>query len=155
VFCVGRGEQCDTVQDVATIRLLSPGHAGVISFADGSGHRSTAHAAWESGEALHLAAAGFEGTFRDILMLSPVQRGGMASGNCMAPMAGKILAVKVEPGETVKKGQPLCIIEAMKMEMEVPSPIDGVVQEVLVQPGLQVKPRTLMVRIEPQGEAAA
>jgi pyruvate carboxylase subunit B len=55
----------------------------------------------------------------------------------------------------VKKGQPLCIIEAMKMEMEVPSPIDGVVQEVLVQPGLQVKPRTLMVRIEPQGEAAA
>ncbi len=155
VFQVSRGEQCDAVQEVATIRLLAPGHAGVISFADGAGHRNTVHAAWETSEVLHLAATGFEGSFRDVLMLSPAQRGGTASGHCMAPMAGKILAVKVEPGARVKKGQALCIIEAMKMEMEVPSPIDGVVQEVLVQPGLQVKPRTLMVRIEPAGQEAA
>ena len=155
VFQVSRGEQCDAVQEVATIQLLAPGHAGVINFADGTGHRQTVHAAWEASEVLHLASAGFEGAFRDVLMLSPAQRGGMASGHCTAPMAGKILAVQVEPGARVKKGQALCVIEAMKMEMEVPSPIAGVVQEVLVQPGLQVKPRTLLVRIEPEGQEVA
>lgn len=49
-----------------------------------------------------------------------------------APMAGTILNVLVAPGERVAKGQPLMILEAMKMENDIVAPADGVVKEVLV-----------------------
>ena len=41
----------------------------------------------------------------------------------------------VSVGDTVKKGQTVCILEAMKMMSEVPSPADGVVEEILVRDG--------------------
>lgn len=44
-----------------------------------------------------------------------------------APMPGTILSVSVSVGDTVKKGQVLCILEAMKMENEIVAPQDGVV----------------------------
>jgi len=50
-----------------------------------------------------------------------------------APMPGLILAIKVQPGQEVKKGDPLMILEAMKMENILKSPGDGVVREVKVQ----------------------
>lgn len=50
-----------------------------------------------------------------------------------APMPGLILAIKVQPGQEVKKGDPLMILEAMKMENILKSPGDGVVKEVKVQ----------------------
>lgn len=50
----------------------------------------------------------------------------------LAPMQGKILAVKVSVGSQVKKGQVIAILEAMKMENEVVSTADGVVKEIKV-----------------------
>ncbi|GAA4433636.1 acetyl-CoA carboxylase biotin carboxyl carrier protein subunit [Pontibacter saemangeumensis] len=50
-----------------------------------------------------------------------------------APMPGLILEIKVKPGQEVKKGDPIMILEAMKMENILKSPGDGVVKEVKVQ----------------------
>ncbi|TKB09113.1 biotin/lipoyl-containing protein [Desulforhopalus sp. IMCC35007] len=59
-------------------------------------------------------------------------------GAIVAPMPGTILSVAVEAGATVKKGQTLLVLEAMKMENEIQAPADGVVQQVNVSKGLSV-----------------
>jgi len=66
-------------------------------------------------------------------------------GGCVAPMPGKILALRVEPGQAVKKGDLLAILEAMKMEHEVAAPHDGVVTEVRVEVGQQVDAEEVLV----------
>ncbi len=55
-----------------------------------------------------------------------------------APMPGNIVSVSVTEGATVKKGQPLLVLEAMKMENEIVSPRDGVVASVIVSKGASV-----------------
>ena len=50
-----------------------------------------------------------------------------------APMPGLITAIEVNPGQNVKKGDGLIIIEAMKMENEIKAPFDCVVKEIMVQ----------------------
>lgn len=56
-----------------------------------------------------------------------------------APMPGNILSVNVNVGDTVKKGQLLVILEAMKMENEIVSPVDGTVTFVGVTKGATVE----------------
>ena len=53
-------------------------------------------------------------------------------------MPGKILAVKANVGDSVKKGQVILILEAMKMENEIPAPKDGKVAQVVVTKGATV-----------------
>ena len=65
-----------------------------------------------------------------------------------AAMPGKIVAVLVEVGATVTRGQGLLVIEAMKMENEVTAPRDGTVQEIRVQPGQTVEAGELLAVIE-------
>ncbi len=55
-----------------------------------------------------------------------------------APMPGTILDVKVAQGQAVKKGDILCILEAMKMENEILAPQDGTVAQVNVTKGASV-----------------
>ena len=55
-----------------------------------------------------------------------------------APMPGTILDVKVKAGDTVKAGQCLCVLEAMKMENEIPAAKDGTVAQVVVAKGASV-----------------
>ncbi len=55
-----------------------------------------------------------------------------------APMPGTILDVKVAQGAAVKKGDVLCILEAMKMENEILAPQDGTVAQVTVSKGASV-----------------
>ncbi len=50
-----------------------------------------------------------------------------------APMSGKILAVLVQDGELVERGQPLLVLEALKMENDIVAAQDGTIQRVLVQ----------------------
>ncbi len=62
------------------------------------------------------------------------------------PMAGNVIAVLVAEGDRVDKGQGLVIVEAMKMENEVRSPIDAEIKEVRVKTGQSVEAgETLMV----------
>jgi biotin carboxyl carrier protein len=58
-----------------------------------------------------------------------------AAGALHAPMTGVIKEIKVGPGFNVEQGQIVLIMEAMKMDIDVPSPASGVVTEVLVKVG--------------------
>jgi biotin carboxyl carrier protein len=55
-----------------------------------------------------------------------------------SPIPGLIVRVPVAPGQSVTQGEPLVILEAMKMENELRAPRDGVVHEVRVEAGAQV-----------------
>jgi 3-methylcrotonyl-CoA carboxylase alpha subunit len=59
-------------------------------------------------------------------------------GRLTAPMPGKVVSFSVKAGDTVVTGQALAVMDAMKMEHTIASPADGVVQELLYQPGDQV-----------------
>ncbi|MEV0613006.1 biotin carboxylase N-terminal domain-containing protein [Nonomuraea sp. NPDC050404] len=61
-----------------------------------------------------------------------------ADGVVRSPMPGTVLVVKAQPGDRVDAGQPLVIVEAMKMEHTVTAPRDGVVSELPVQAGQPV-----------------
>ena len=56
----------------------------------------------------------------------------------ISPMPGTILDVKVSAGQSVKKGDVICVLEAMKMENDIPAPCDGVIASVNVQKGASV-----------------
>jgi acetyl/propionyl-CoA carboxylase alpha subunit len=71
-------------------------------------------------------------------------------GGCRAPMPGKILAVRVAPGQAVRRGTVLVVLEAMKMEHEVTAPHDGTVRDVAVEPGDQVEAGAVLVVLEEQ-----
>ena len=64
-----------------------------------------------------------------------------------APMPGILLRYVVEVGQQVKKGSPVLMIEAMKMENALPSPIDGTVKEFKVSPGSWVKKNDVLALI--------
>jgi 3-methylcrotonyl-CoA carboxylase alpha subunit len=69
-------------------------------------------------------------------------------GVVRAPMNGKIVATFVEPGQRVKKGARVALMEAMKMEHSLTAPIDGIVREVAVVAGTQAVEGAVLVRIE-------
>ncbi len=64
-----------------------------------------------------------------------------------SPMPGTILSVNVAAGDTVKRGQVLMILEAMKMENEIMCPCDGTVASVSVTKGAAVESGTLLCTI--------
>ena len=55
-----------------------------------------------------------------------------------SPMPGTILAIKVTAGQSVKKGDVICVLEAMKMENDIPAPQDGVIASIDIQKGASV-----------------
>lgn len=65
--------------------------------------------------------------------------GGAGSIKVSSPMPGKILAVKANVGDSVKKGQVILILEAMKMENEVVAPEDGTIVSIDVTVGASVE----------------
>jgi 3-methylcrotonyl-CoA carboxylase alpha subunit len=80
-----------------------------------------------------------------------LDQAGDASGGGLvrAPMHGKVLAVLVETGARVSRGQPVAIIEAMKMEHTLTAPVDGTVSEVAVTKDAQVAEGAKVLVVEP------
>jgi biotin carboxyl carrier protein len=68
-------------------------------------------------------------------------------------MPGQVRSVEVAPGQAVKKGQTLVVVEAMKMEMRVQAPRDGTVKRLLARQGDTVERGQLLVEME-EGHAA-
>ena len=62
-------------------------------------------------------------------------------------MPGRVVRVLVAAGEAVTKGQPLIVVEAMKMENELKSPRDGTVAKVLVAPGELVEGKSTLIEL--------
>ena len=68
-------------------------------------------------------------------------------GRLTAPMPGKVVSFAVRAGDAVSRGQPLAVMEAMKMEHTIAAPADGVVQELLYAPGDQVTEGAELLRL--------
>ncbi len=74
--------------------------------------------------------------------------GGTDQGTLGTSMPGKVVRLLVEPGAEVTKGQPVAVVEAMKMENELKAPMDGLVAEILVVAGQAVDAGAVLMRIE-------
>ncbi len=70
--------------------------------------------------------------------------GAQGSVQIVAPMPGKILGVKANVGDAVKKGQVVLILEAMKMENEIVAPQDGVIASINTKEGASVDAGALL-----------
>ncbi len=73
------------------------------------------------------------------------------SGALVAPMPGKVIELRVRPGQPVRAGETLLVLEAMKMEHPLRAPEDGTVVEVRVALGDQVENGALLLVVEPRG----
>jgi biotin carboxyl carrier protein len=69
-------------------------------------------------------------------------------GSLAAPMPGQVRAVNVQAGEAVTRGQTLLIIEAMKMEIRIQAPKDGIVSRLLVKPGQTVEREQILITVD-------
>jgi propionyl-CoA carboxylase alpha chain len=78
----------------------------------------------------------------------------VASGGLVAPMPGKVTDLRVQVGQSVRAGETLLVLEAMKMEHPMRAPEDGVVRELRVALGDQVENGALLLVVEPAGDAA-
>ena len=71
---------------------------------------------------------------------------------CMeAFMPGTIRQICVEPGQRVQKGQKVLVLDAMKMDNELLSPVDGIVKSILVEEGKSIPKHQLLIEFLPIG----
>jgi pyruvate carboxylase subunit B len=74
-----------------------------------------------------------------------------AGGVIKAPMPGLVVRVQVEVGQRVAAGDPVAVLEAMKMENQLKAPAAGIVRSVLVRPGEAVEKGKALLDIGPEG----
>ena len=87
--------------------------------------------------AVHVDSALGSAAFRPVDRF-PSKEGQRPSGSLVAPMPGTVVKVLAAPGDAVTKGDPVVVIEAMKMEHTIGAAGDGTVAEILVEVGRQV-----------------
>lgn len=71
------------------------------------------------------------------------------AGDVVSPLAGTVIEVKVSAGQTVKNGDLLLLLEAMKMESAIVAPMDGRVQNIAVSPGQSVQEGHVLLSLTP------
>lgn len=81
---------------------------------------------------------------------SPARVAAIGSGKLRAPMPGLIVDVRFEVGQSVKQGETVIVLEAMKTQQPLVAPFDGVLVEMAVTKGLQVTDDQLLACLEPQ-----
>jgi 3-methylcrotonyl-CoA carboxylase alpha subunit len=99
------------------------------------------------GEVLHVFA---DGTQRRFTLIDPIGHAGEADQDqdrLCAPMPGKVIAIHAAVGDRVRRGQPLLVLEAMKMEHAIVAPHDGTVEEVRYRIGDQVDEGATLVSL--------
>jgi 3-methylcrotonyl-CoA carboxylase alpha subunit len=128
--------QVNDAQDELTYR--EDGEALHISFAGQQARVQVFHETQGHDDVAHVFAP--QGATRIIVVDALAHAGEVqeASGRLTAPMPGKVVSFAVAAGDKVKAGQPLAVMEAMKMEHTIAAPADGEVLELLYAPGDQV-----------------
>ena len=141
----GGGEAHVTVAGQGFDVQVEPEGPGTFVFSQGD-RRETFHCV-RDGETVHLFWRGRAYRLEEETERS---RGSHrhAGGGLEAPMPGKVIAVKVAPGDTVMKGDELLVVEAMKMENAVRAPREGRVKSVSAQVGDMVSPGVVLVELE-------
>jgi 3-methylcrotonyl-CoA carboxylase alpha subunit len=142
-------ESANGVQVVVDGAAFAPvvEETGRGSFLWREGERSEPFHCVRDGDTIHLFWRG------SVYRLLGEEEGGRAarrhaSGGLEAPMPGKVIAVKAAPGQAVKKGDELLVVEAMKMENAIRAPRDGTVRSVAARVGDMVGPGAVLVELE-------
>lgn len=138
-------------------------------FIDGRPHRCSLHVAGDAyevrfddraepawiaveGDAVFVHAFG---RAWELTVIDPIERaraGAEQTDVAIAPMPGTVVTVTVEAGEHVSTGQPLVVIESMKMQSEIIASRDGVVERVFLQPGDTFDRGAALIGLAPLGE---
>jgi geranyl-CoA carboxylase alpha subunit len=87
--------------------------------------------------------------FTDKTYAPPETAAAGSDGKLRAPMDGRIVSIKVAPGDQVSRGQTLIVLEAMKIQHQLKAALDAKVEAISVQEGQQVSNRTVLVTMEP------
>ncbi len=157
------------------VRVRGTADSSAVEVALGDGEALTAQVEM-SGDVLRVALDGTARTYRVVLRSDhawigrdgaawlvrerdrlEAERHGEAvgaGGRLTSPMPGSVAAVHVAEGETVKAGQPLVVVEAMKMEHPLVAPFDGTVAALHVRAGQQVAMDEPLVEVAPVESAA-
>jgi 3-methylcrotonyl-CoA carboxylase alpha subunit len=106
------------------------------------------------GERIHVHDEAGGHSFEAVPYLSHIGAQTELSGELRAPMMGMIVAVNVQPGDAVRAGEVVAVLESMKMEMRITAPADGVVESVHCRAGQTVERNAVVVEIK-AGEAPA
>lgn len=97
---------------------------------------------------VYLDSANGNVAVENITYLPPETAEVAGDGKIRAPMDGSIINVMVNAGDTVSKGQTLLILEAMKIQQQIKSDVDGIVGEIVGQVGQQVKKRQILLNVD-------
>lgn len=97
---------------------------------------------------LYCSVEGREHFYQDLIITDGVAVDDVGGGRVIAPMHGLLLEVLVAAGDSVKAGQTVAVLEAMKMHYEIVAEIDGEVLEVMAEAGHQVAADALLIEIE-------
>jgi acetyl-CoA carboxylase biotin carboxylase subunit len=138
----------DECRDISHVRWNSPR----LEFTDGQGVRHNFRIITDD-NLVHCHSSEASVSIR-IQARFPERGSETVAGACVAPMPGKVIAMSVVVGQTVKRGETLLILEAMKMEHSVLSSSDGVVEEILVDEGQQLEANALLVVVSSAGEVS-
>jgi biotin carboxyl carrier protein len=111
---------------------------------------STDNVCWEKMARQHLPTRmlNIDRVFEVYYGYKPSGLNSGADGELFTKMPGKIIKVNVKEGDKVVKGQALIILEAMKMENEIKSSVDGIVKSVYVTEGDVLEENILMMEVE-------
>jgi len=101
-------------------------------------------------DGIHVFLDGRQHVFKWTDPYRPPEEPADARGSLVAPMPGRVLAVLAQAGAPVKRGQPLVVMEAMKMEHTVTAPRDGTVARILCSVGEQLKEGTELLVLAEQ-----
>ena len=127
------------------VRLVTIGdevHRAVVRRGDGRGR----YTLWLDGHRYETEA--LDERSRTIRDMTAATAGPKGPAPLVAPMPGLVVRVNVAAGDSVRAGQGLVVMEAMKMENELRAAADGTVKGVLVQPGTAVEKGAVLVEME-------
>ncbi len=124
-----------------------PADTGTLMDLRFMGQRQTVQT-WQRDEIVHVFCDLGATTITELDALAHAGEVAAEGGRLTAPMPGKVVSFSVKAGDVVKKGQPLAVMEAMKMEHTIAAPADGTVAELLYAPGDQVTEGAELLKIQ-------
>jgi acetyl-CoA/propionyl-CoA carboxylase, biotin carboxylase, biotin carboxyl carrier protein len=149
-FAAGDGWRLAGDPAPARVLLRSGGSARLVTAAPAPDPATVVHVTADAAYVVrHAAVYRFD---RPDAGTASGQAGAAAGGDVLAPMPGTVLRVVVETGQRVQAGEPLGVLEAMKMELTLTAPADGVVTDVDAVVGQQVRIGHVLFAVRPEEE---
>jgi acetyl/propionyl-CoA carboxylase alpha subunit len=133
--------------------VVEPAGDGAVLLTIG-GRRMVVRAA-RSRNGLTVALGPSSFTFSEIASRSSAGRGGAATPEMTAPMPGKVLKILVSEGDTVAAGDPLVVLEAMKMETTLFAEGAAVIRKIGVMAGQMVDHGAVLLELSPAADSSA